>query len=38
MKTMVCPFILCAFPILDSAVSMINEMNNFYNGNITKYF
>ena len=29
---------LCAFPILDSAVRMINEMNNFDNGNITKYF
>ena len=29
---------LCAFPILDSAVCMINEMNNFDNGNITKYF
>lgn len=29
---------LCAFPILDSAVRMINEMNNFDNANITKYF
>lgn len=29
---------LCAFPILDSAVRMINEMNNFQNANITKYF
>ena len=29
---------LCAFPIVDSAVRMINEMNNFDNGNITKYF
>ncbi|MBR0165868.1 MAG: nicotinate-nucleotide--dimethylbenzimidazole phosphoribosyltransferase [Prevotella sp.] len=29
---------LCAFPILGSAVCMINEMNNFDNGNITKYF
>ena len=29
---------LCAFPILDSAVRMINEMNNFDNGNITKFF
>ena len=29
---------LCAFPILDSAVRIINEMNNFDNGNITKYF
>lgn len=29
---------LCAFPIIDSAVRMINEMNNFENANITKYF
>ena len=29
---------LCAFPIVDSAVRMINEMNNFNNANITKYF
>jgi len=29
---------LCAFPILDSAVRMINEMNNFDNASITKYF
>ena len=29
---------LCAFPIIDSAVRMINEMNNFSNANITKYF
>ena len=29
---------LCAFPILDSAIRMMNEMNNFNNGNITKYF
>ena len=29
---------LCAYPILDSALRMINEMNNFDNGNITKYF
>ena len=29
---------LCAFPILDSAVRMINEMNNFDNAHITKYF
>ena len=29
---------LCAFPILDSAVRMINEMNNFNNARITKYF
>ena len=26
---------LCAFPILDSAIRMMNEMNNFHNGNIT---
>ena len=29
---------LCAFPIVDSAVRMINEMNNFDNAHITKYF
>ena len=29
---------LCAFPIVDSAVRMMNEMNNFQNANITKYF
>ena len=29
---------LCAFPILDSAVRMMNEMNNFDSGKITKYF
>ena len=29
---------LCAFPILDSAVRMMNEMNNFDNARITKYF
>ena len=29
---------LCAFPIIDSAVRMINEMNNFDNANITRYF
>ena len=29
---------LCAFPILDSAVRMMNEMNNFENAKITKYF
>ena len=29
---------LCAFPILDSAVRMINEMNNFDTARITKYF
>ena len=29
---------LCAFPIIDSAVRMVNEMNNFKNAKITKYF
>lgn len=29
---------LCAFPIVDSAVRMMNEMNNFAGANITKYF
>ena len=29
---------LCAYPILESSVRMINEMNNFKNANITKYF
>ena len=29
---------LCAFPIIDSAVRMINEMNNFNTAHITKYF
>lgn len=29
---------LCAYPIIDSAVRMINQMNNFENANITKYF
>lgn len=29
---------LCAFPIVDSAARMINEMNNFEHANITKYF
>jgi len=29
---------LCAFPIVDSAVRMMNEMNNFENANITRYF
>ena len=29
---------LCAYPIVDSAARMINEMNNFDNANITKYF
>ncbi len=29
---------LCAYPIIQSAVNMINEMNNFNNAKITKYF
>lgn len=29
---------LCAYPLLVSAVNMVNEMNNFQNANITKYF
>lgn len=29
---------LCAFPIVDSAARMMNEMNNFDNAKITKYF
>ena len=29
---------LCAYPIVDSAVRMINEMNDFEHANITKYF
>ena len=29
---------LCAYPIIDSAVRMVNEMNNFDNARITKYF
>jgi nicotinate-nucleotide--dimethylbenzimidazole phosphoribosyltransferase len=29
---------LCAYPLVDSAVRMVNEMNNFENANITKYF
>ena len=29
---------LCSYPIIESAVRMINEMNNFRNANITKYF
>ena len=29
---------LCAYPIIDSAVRMINEMNNFQDARITKYF
>lgn len=29
---------ICAYPLLQSAVRMINEMNNFDNAQITKYF
>ena len=29
---------LCSYPIIVSAVNMVNEMNNFQNANITKYF
>ena len=29
---------LCSYPIIQSAVNMINEMNNFVNANITRYF
>ncbi len=29
---------LCAYPIIESAVRMVNEMNNFDNAHITKYF
>ena len=29
---------LCAFPLVDSAVRMMNEMNNFDSARITKYF
>ena len=29
---------LCSYPIIESAVRMVNEMNNFANANITKYF
>lgn len=29
---------MCAYPIVESAVRMINEMNNFQNAQITKYF
>lgn len=29
---------LCSYPIVDSAVRMVNEMNNFENAHITKYF
>ena len=29
---------ICAYPIVQSAVNMVNEMENFQNANITKYF
>ena len=29
---------LCSYPIIKSAVKMVNEMNNFDNAKITKYF
>lgn len=29
---------ICAYPIVQSAVNMINEMDNFSHANITKYF
>ena len=29
---------LCAYPLVDSAVRMVKEMNNFDNAKITKYF
>lgn len=29
---------LCAYPIVDSSIRMMNEMNNFNNANITRYF
>ncbi|MDY5772897.1 MAG: nicotinate-nucleotide--dimethylbenzimidazole phosphoribosyltransferase, partial [Bacteroidaceae bacterium] len=29
---------ICAYPILDSAVRMINEMDSFAGASITKYF
>ena len=29
---------LCAYPIIESAVRMINEMNNFKDANIDQYF
>jgi len=29
---------LCAFPLVDSAARMVNEMNNFQDAAITKYF
>ena len=29
---------VCAFPIIDSAVRMINEMDTFSHASVTKYF
>ena len=29
---------LCSYPLIESAVRMVNEMNNFENAKITKYF
>ena len=29
---------ICAYPIVDSAVRMLNEMDNFVHASITKYF
>ena len=29
---------VCAYPLLESAVRMINEMNSFEDGKVTKYF
>ena len=29
---------LCSYPIIESAIKMVNEMNNFDNAKITKYF
>ena len=29
---------ICAYPLVDSAVRMINEMDNFAHASITKYF
>ena len=29
---------ICAYPIVESAVRMINEMDNFAHASITKYF
>jgi nicotinate-nucleotide--dimethylbenzimidazole phosphoribosyltransferase len=29
---------LCAYPLIDSAVRMINEMSTFKHAKVTKYF